>query len=235
MNYAAAQALADSTLAALRVSSEPGKDTPDATTTVYRTVYHGPRGKGWEVRVKLKGKVNDIEIVRHVGGETHRNKPDPTIALEKAKALSTIAAKGAYPLTLAAINSATSIDDLLYDPALSLDEARYVARARAKAARDEALTSGFTFNGKTIQTRNQVDIDNINGAALRATNDPTFTTGWICADNSILGLNAAGVIAMQAAMISRGNSIFTAYVILAGQIAACTSIAEVEALPPLNV
>lgn len=123
MNYATAQALADFTLAALRISSAGGTDTPDAITTVYRIVYNGPRGKGWEVRVKLKGKVNDIEIVRHVGGETRRNRSDPVFAEVKAKAIRALVAEPFRQLALARVRAVTDIDGLLYDPAADQEEA----------------------------------------------------------------------------------------------------------------
>ena len=235
MNYSTAQSLADSTLAAFKLDIVHGKLTPDATTTVFKTLYNGPKGRGWEVRVVLKGKVNDLVVVRHFGPEAHRAKPDLTLATAKEQALTTLAKQPERVLSLTAVNAATTIDGLLFDATLALNEAKLIARAKAKTARDALLAAGFSYSGKTIQTRNQTDIDNINGAALRATNDATFTTGWIAADNTVLPLDAAGVIAMQAAMITRGNAIFGAYIALTAQIEAAATIEEVNALPALSV
>ena len=112
-----------------------------------------------------------------------------------------------------------------------LADAKAALRAVAQGVRTVQLASGFTYADKTIQTRNNVDIANINGAALRAVNDASFTTTWITADNSFLPLDHAGVIAMQAAMIDRGNAIFGAYAVITGIIAAADQ-AALDALAP---
>ena len=109
------------------------------------------------------------------------------------------------------------------------------ARNKAKAARTALLAAGFSYGGKVIQTRNDTDIANINSAALRAVNDSAFSTVWICADNSYLPLDHAGIIAMQSAMVSRGNAVFAAYTSLVSQIEACTTEAQVNALPALTL
>lgn len=120
-------------------------------------------------------------------------------------------------------------DALAVDP---LPARRAELRNVAKARRAELLAAGFVFLGKLIQTRDQVDISNINSAALTASVDPAYTTGWICADNSVLPLDAAGVIAMQRAMVEAGNAIFAAFVETTAPLETATTLAELEALAP---
>lgn len=100
----------------------------------------------------------------------------------------------------------------------------------AKARRAALIAEGFEFGGKLIQTRDQVDIDNVNSAALRAASDPAFATNWITTDNSALPLDAAGLIAMQAAMVERGNAIFAAYLAVADQLEGAEDLAALDAL-----
>lgn len=143
---------------------------------------------------------------------------------------------GARLLTLADVPTQAQIDAAFAPPVVDpLIAAQTKARDAAKLARTALLAAGFSYGGKVIQTRNDTDIASINSAALKATNDATFSTVWIAADNSYLPLDHAGVIAMQAAMVDRGNVIFAAYVTLSAQIAACTTEAEVNALPALTV
>jgi hypothetical protein len=152
MNYASAQALADTTLAAIRQSDEHGKDTPDAITTVYRTVYNGPKGKGWEVRVKLKGKVRDITIVRHVGGESQRNIPDRPFADIKAQAIRTLAAEPFRQLTLTRVKAATTIDELLFDAGQDVEEQMDALRLRCadhSQKRLDAFASSLGYDNIT--------------------------------------------------------------------------------------
>lgn len=125
--------------------------------------------------------------------------------------------------------------DIAAEPARTLDAAKLAACEAAKIRRAELAAAGFEFGGKLIQTRNQVDIDNINSAAVAATNNPAFTTIWITTDNTGLPLDAAGVLAMQAAMVTRGNTIFAAYIAHRAALNAAEDLTALAAIPPLDV
>jgi hypothetical protein len=103
-------------------------------------------------------------------------------------------------------------------------------RAIAKARRSELIAAGFSYLGKTIQTRDLVDVSNVEAAALKATNDAGYSTYWITGDNSLLALDAAGIIGMQGAMVDAGNAIFAAYIATTSAIEAAADLAAVEAL-----
>jgi len=105
---------------------------------------------------------------------------------------------------------------------------KQTAKDKVKAHRAYLLSQGFNFRDKTIQTRNQVDVANINGAALNAVSNSTFTTTWITSDNTFLVLDAAGVIAMQAAMVARANTIYTTYITVLTQLATATDISGIN-------
>lgn len=107
---------------------------------------------------------------------------------------------------------------------------RAALRDVAKVRRAELIAGGFEYGGKQIQTRDQVDVSNIDSAALAASNAPGFSTLWITADNSTLPLDQAGMIAMQAAMVTRGNAIFAAFAEVAGLIEIAESITELDDL-----
>lgn len=99
MTNSTAKSLADSTLAALITSGAHGIETPDAHTRVAKTVYVGPSGRGYEVRVTQAGVVNDVVTVRHEGPETRRSATDKTFAELKAEALATLATRWAKTIT----------------------------------------------------------------------------------------------------------------------------------------
>lgn len=118
MNYATARSLADSKLAELRTSNAHGTESPDPQTTVSKTVYLGPRGKGWEVSVRQKGKVLDITTTRHIGGESWRNRPDLSFDDLKAQAIAKLHTLGVtkdVSSVRPVIEAAASMDDLLGD------------------------------------------------------------------------------------------------------------------------
>lgn len=106
MTNSTAKSLADSALAALKLSGAHGIETPDADTKVAKTVYVGPLGSGYEVRVTQKGVVNDVVTVRHDGPETYRDAADKTFAELKAEALATLASRWAKTIATGFVDSA---------------------------------------------------------------------------------------------------------------------------------
>lgn len=84
----------------------------------------------------------------------------------------------------------------------NVDELKYELKQNKIAA-----LSNFAFKGKTIQTRDANDIGAINAAALTAMRDVDSVFDWICADNSILRLNAFDMIDMHSRMTSYRNEI----------------------------
>lgn len=76
-----------------------------------------------------------------------------------------------------------------------------------RARRTQAETGGFMFQGRRIDS-DQDSILRITQAALLAhqtllTGQP-FAVAWVCADDSVLELDAAGMLAMQQALTFHG-------------------------------
>lgn len=152
MNFTTAQALAASTLAAFKFTTNKGREQPDATTTLARTIYDGPRGRGWEVVVTLKGKVNDLRIIRHFGPEATRAKPDPTFIEAQAAAVAALAKQPFRTLTADRIRAATTLDDLLYDAAADTEEKMDALRLQCadhSQRRLDAFATGLGYDNIT--------------------------------------------------------------------------------------
>jgi len=115
---------------------------------------------------------------------------------------------------------------------LFAEDTKQSLRKKAKACRAALLSAGFLFRSKVIQTRNVVDITNINSAAITAASDPYYTAHWIVADNSFLDLDSTGVIAMQKTMTDRSTAIYAAYTTLTTQIDAAITPEQLSAINP---
>jgi len=112
----------------------------------------------------------------------------------------------------------------------NLPAVKTALRNVAKVRRAALLAAGFPYGGKVIQTRDIVDVSNVEAAALKATNDAGYATYWITEDNSLLPLDAAGIIAMQSAMVDAGNEIYAAYITITAQIEAAADMDALDAL-----
>jgi hypothetical protein len=76
-----------------------------------------------------------------------------------------------------------------------------------RTARTNAEMAGFVFQGKRIDS-DRDSILRITQAALLASQalaaSQPFAVEWVCADDSVLELDAAGMLAMQAALTAHG-------------------------------
>lgn len=92
------------------------------------------------------------------------------------------------------------------DPA-ALAAVRASLHARRRARRTRAETGGFTFGARRIDS-DQDSILRLTQAALVASQallaGQPFAVEWVCADDSVLPLDAAGMLAMQAALTAHG-------------------------------
>ena len=76
--------------------------------------------------------------------------------------------------------------------------------------RDAKIANGFMFDGYLYQSA-QSDRENVMGAAMAAAADPTFTTNWITANNSIIAMNATVVQSLfQTGVTFKGELTFYA-------------------------
>lgn len=148
MTHANAKALADSTLAELKKgTASQGTVEADATTTVVKTVYNGPKGLGWEVRVIQNGKVLPVVTVRHIGGEVGRNKADESLEELKAAALARLDALSEskdVDAVRGIVAAAMTVDDLLGD---SLIESLGPNTARCIKFAEAHISTYFTAFG----------------------------------------------------------------------------------------
>lgn len=92
------------------------------------------------------------------------------------------------------------------DPA-ELAASRAALHARRRARRTQAETGGFTFGARRIDS-DRDSVLRLTQAALVASQalaaDQPFAVEWVCADDSVLPLDAAGMLAMQAALTAHG-------------------------------
>lgn len=76
-----------------------------------------------------------------------------------------------------------------------------------RARRTQAETGGFTFGARRIDS-DRDSVLRLTQAALVASQalaaDQPFAVEWVCADDSVLPLDAAGMLAMQAAITAHG-------------------------------
>lgn len=122
-----------------------------------------------------------------------------------------------------------AVADMWID-ARTLDSAKGRTWERIKAARSVAETSDFACGGVVYQA----DKDRITGAAQLAlmaqVAGQPYSIDWTLSDNSHLTLDAAGMIAVGAALGAYVAEAFAIALHLRGQIAAATTFEELETI-----
>ena len=117
----------------------------------------------------------------------------------------------------------------------SLEQVRADKNARINAARLRANQSTFTFAGKQIAVDplSRSDIDGAHGAWLLTGGPPPgWPGGWKAVDNSIVPIpDMATWAAFYGTMVATGTANFNHAQVLKAQLAAATTIAEVESVP----
>lgn len=117
-------------------------------------------------------------------------------------------------------------------------DAKFAAAKEAKRSeinrlRDQKETEGFPYMGKVIDSHERAAA-RIFGAvqaaqAALSANQP-FSIDWTCADNSILTLDAQGMIGMSVAMAEYANALHETARTLKSQVDAATTQAELDAV-----
>ena len=119
-----------------------------------------------------------------------------------------------------------------HDPR-TLPQLRDAKWAEVKAARDAQEASSFPYMGKRIDS-NLVSVSRINTAAKKAEdalqNQRQFAIVWTCADNTLLELDAEGMIGMPLALADYSGRLHAAAAALRVQIYA----ANLEALSAIT-
>lgn len=114
-----------------------------------------------------------------------------------------------------------------------LAQAKSAARSAVNAARDQREQGGFTYAEKIIDS-DMASCIRIAGAASAAQaalgQQQPFGVDWTCADNSVLSLDALGVIGMLAALATHSDAMHQHARALKAQIEAAEDAAAVEAI-----
>lgn len=116
---------------------------------------------------------------------------------------------------------------------LPLSDVKLQKRGAINAKRDELETSGFTYNGKTFDS-DQRSTDRIQIAALAAqtalmTSQP-FSIDWTAKDNSVVTLDAQGMLGLATAFAQYGATLHATAKALKAQVDAATTVEKVEAV-----
>lgn len=116
----------------------------------------------------------------------------------------------------------------------TLEQVKRAADQRINAARLQANQTSFTYLGKEIAADplSRSDIDAINGEVANAGAFPAgWPGGWKCIDNTYVAITTVDDWkAFYTAMVNQGLVNFAHAQTLKAQIAAATTIAEVEAV-----
>lgn len=130
------------------------------------------------------------------------------------------------------------------DPPLAawISQTRYsalveAARAHKHSARDAARvnaeTGGVVYDGHLVDSdeRSIARINNAATAALtaNAAGQP-FSIDWLCADETVLTLDAPGMLALQGALVAHGQACHDASQAIKAQINAAETLAELSAI-----
>jgi hypothetical protein len=110
-------------------------------------------------------------------------------------------------------------------------DARDTAKEAANAEWKRREGLGFTYQGKRIDSddRSLTRITAASSAAQIATmSAQPFSIEWKCADNTLLTLDAAGMMGMMVAMVQAGNAIFLHAQSLKDQIDAAVDPSSVD-------
>jgi Domain of unknown function (DUF4376) len=136
----------------------------------------------------------------------------------------------------------------LYDAAQRarvLADAEAKSHAIAKSSKHEAVnaernrreTAGFPYQGKTLDS-DPVSVQRITVAVQAAqaalSAGQPFAVEWVCADNTTLALDAAGLIGMPVALAAHANALHMHGRSLKAQITAATNAAELDAIDVLT-
>lgn len=106
--------------------------------------------------------------------------------------------------------------------------------AQVNAKRDELETLGFPYAGLWFQS-DERSVARINStaltasAALMAGQSPAFPD-WLAADNTPLQVDAAGVLALQAALTAHAGALHQHARLLKDQVAAAQSVEDLAAI-----
>ena len=115
----------------------------------------------------------------------------------------------------------------------SLDDLKARKRAAINQERDTRETHGFEFNGKLFDS-DQRSTDRIQVAALAAQTSlmagQTFSIDWTAADNTVVTLDAQGVLAMTASFAIYGATLHAVAKNLKEQVDAAETAEELEAI-----
>lgn len=110
---------------------------------------------------------------------------------------------------------------------------RDVKWAEIKRARDLAISGGFTFNLKPIQS-DPASRANIAGAAQAASFAKSagapFSVKWTCADNTVMALTADQAIAMFQTGVQHMQALYDRGVQLREQLAVAATPEQIEAV-----
>lgn len=119
-------------------------------------------------------------------------------------------------------------------PPMTLEEARESKRQQINSKRDNLEQGGFPYLDKIIDS-NPVSVQRMSVAALTAqmalaTGQP-YIIRWTTQDNSIIELDAHGVLGMPVALAVYGNELHEIAKTLKEQLDAATTIEEIKAVP----
>ena len=107
-------------------------------------------------------------------------------------------------------------------PEPTLDERKATLLARLAERRWEVETGGVTIGGMTVETDDRSKLLIVNAAA-RAREDSTYTVRWKIGPGTFITLDAATLIAAEAAVFAHVQRCFAREAELSGQIDAATA------------
>lgn len=110
-----------------------------------------------------------------------------------------------------------------------IDDARAQAWERIKQRRAEEECKPFSCNG-AVYDGNAASTQRISRNAMHAMSNHDFSIDWTLADNTAATLDAAGMIAVDAALTARNAAVFDTARLLREQINTCTDKALLDAL-----
>jgi hypothetical protein len=119
-------------------------------------------------------------------------------------------------------------------PTKTLQEIKDEKRKAINAKRDEKEASGFLYNGVSFDS-DQRSANRILCAAIVAqaalASGQTLNVDWTAADNSVVPLDAAGIVGLAVALAQAGTANFYTAKALKQQVDAAATIEEVEGVP----
>lgn len=119
-----------------------------------------------------------------------------------------------------------------YDPhPPSLDDKKVEMIALINRAREADLLCHVEYDGRRYQVDSR-SLQNITGAAMMVMLDPDYTTYWITADNEIVSLSAADLIALGKAAADKRAAIYADAALKKQRVRLAVSQAELDAIYP---